>query len=81
MDYFGTNSWETPFGIVQGELKDTPIGKWHVTGDIKPFGEGTDPQRIYQDDGYEYLGTQFPELDYIEKCRVEEIGSSVEKEL
>lgn len=81
LDYFGTNSWETPFGIVQGELKDTPIGKWHVTGDIKPFGEGTDPQRIYQDDGYEYLGKQFPELDYIEKCRVEEIGSSVEKEL
>ena len=82
LDHFGTNSWETPFGIVQGKLvEDTPISKWHVTGDIKPFGDGTDPQKIYQDDGYEYLGTHFPELDYIETCRVEEIELNADKEL
>ena len=81
LEYFGANSWETPFGIVKQPLDETPISRWHVTGDIHPFGDGTDPQRIYQDDGYEYLMTNFPELDYIETCRVEEISVNSDKEL
>mmetsp|Transcript_32652 Transcript_32652/g.96229 ORF Transcript_32652/g.96229 Transcript_32652/m.96229 type:complete len:311 (+) Transcript_32652:202-1134(+) len=81
LEHFGANSWETPFGIVQQPLDETPITRWHETGDIKPFGDGTDPQRIHQDDGYEYLMTNFPELDYIETCRVEEIEVNADKEL
>ncbi len=81
LEHFGSNSWETPFGIVQQPLDETPISRWHVTGDIQPFGDGTDPQRIHQDDGYEYLMKNFPELDYIEICRVEEISVSSDKEL
>mmetsp|Transcript_23002 Transcript_23002/g.49918 ORF Transcript_23002/g.49918 Transcript_23002/m.49918 type:complete len:330 (-) Transcript_23002:175-1164(-) len=80
LDQFGSNSWETPFGIVQGLLDETPISRWHVTGDMPPWGSGPDTQRIHTDDGYEYLSREFPELDYIESCVVEEIAANEEEE-
>lgn len=81
LDHFGTNSWETAFGIVQGELDETPISKWHAYGDMPPWGTGPNAQKIHLDDGYEYLSREFPELDYIESCVVEEIGAQEEQEL
>ena len=80
LDHFGTNPWETPFGIVQGHLSDTPIPRWKAYGDMPPWGSGPDVQRIHSTDGYEYLSQEFPELDYIERCVVEEIGSEAEEE-
>jgi len=67
LDYFGTNSWETPFGYVEKEDLDV-VARWHTYGDMGPWGNGPDPQRIYEEDGYEYLKTDFPKLDYIKGC-------------
>jgi hypothetical protein len=36
-------------------------------------GEGPEPHKIYEEDGYEYLKNEFPEMDYIERCEVVEI--------
>jgi hypothetical protein len=38
---------------------------------MPPWGEGVQPQRIYAE-GYDYLKNEFPQLDYIEKCRIRE---------
>uniref|UniRef100_A0A6U5JRM1 PPIase cyclophilin-type domain-containing protein n=1 Tax=Corethron hystrix TaxID=216773 RepID=A0A6U5JRM1_9STRA len=74
LDYFGTNSWETPFAILEGDIQTTPVPNWHAYGDMPPHGEGPSPQLIYADDGYDYLKRNFPELDYIETCTVLEIN-------
>jgi len=69
LDYFGENSWETPFGYVLPE--DLPVvGSFHSYGDMAPWGNGPDPQRIYEQDGYEYLAEEFPEMDYIKGCAI-----------
>ena len=44
-------------------------------GDMPPWGKGPDPQKIYGE-GYGYLAREFPELDYLETCRVVESGES-----
>ena len=50
---------------------------------MPPWGEGPDPQRVYRDDGYEYLRRAFPELDYARRCVVrgegEEDGADSEE--
>ena len=70
LDYFGTNSWETPFGYVEMDDVNNVVAKWHSYGDIPPYGNGPDPQRIYQKDGYEYLKQEFPQMSYIQTCSI-----------
>lgn len=72
LDYFGINPWETPFGFID-DVSATPVATWYSYGDMPPWGEGVDPQKVYKADGYEYLNRDFPRLDYIETCEVEEI--------
>lgn len=72
LDYFGINPWETPFGFID-DVSTTPVATWYSYGDMPPWGEGVDPQKVYKADGYEYLKRDFPRLDYIETCEVEEI--------
>lgn len=70
LDYFGENSWETPFALL-----DVPARRSILTaingeyGDMPPWGTGPDPDRIYDLDGYtSYLPENFPNLDYIKRC-------------
>lgn len=70
LDYFGTNSWETPFGYLSGPSDLDLLSKIKAYGDMPPWGEGPESSRIYQDDGYAYLSKEFPELDYIDRCYV-----------
>eukprot|EP00930_Biecheleria_cincta_P032637 TRINITY_DN22632_c0_g1_i1.p1 TRINITY_DN22632_c0_g1~~TRINITY_DN22632_c0_g1_i1.p1 ORF type:complete len:310 (-),score=44.90 TRINITY_DN22632_c0_g1_i1:144-1073(-) len=68
---FGTNPWETPFGIVDTfakPLEDSAVARWHSYGDLPPWGKGPDHAKIYPQDGYEYLRREFPKLDYLKKC-------------
>ncbi|EJK53447.1 hypothetical protein THAOC_27122, partial [Thalassiosira oceanica] len=61
---------ETPFGYLSGPSDLDLLSKIKAYGDMPPWGEGPESSRIYQDDGYEYLAENFPELDYISKCYV-----------
>lgn len=72
LDHFGTNSWETPFAKVLGNIADEshPVGNWFSYGDLPPTGEGPDAGQIYAEDGYEYLEREFPNMDYINSCVV-----------
>jgi peptidyl-prolyl cis-trans isomerase A (cyclophilin A) len=67
LNYFGINPWETPFGYVP-DVEDSPVARWHAYGDMPPWGEGPDSSKIYEQDGYEYLEREFPELDYLGTC-------------
>lgn len=67
--YFGTNPWETPFGYVHKDDLHV-LDKLYSYGDIVPFGDGPDPQMIYQEGGYEYLKRDFPAMSYINSCKV-----------
>jgi len=75
LEYFGKNPWETPFGYVK-ELG--VVDKWYSYGDMPPWGEGPDPQKIYRKDGYHYLKTEFPSMSYIEKCEI--VWDSLDKD-
>jgi len=72
IDYFGTNSWEAPFGLVVYRLGDSSVLPriYSGYGDMPPWGDGPDPERIYDTDGYEYLAKNFPKLDYIDHCYI-----------
>jgi len=72
LNHFGTNPWETPFGVVD-DVKNTPVAKWHSYGDMPPYGEGPSSQKMYLEDGYEYLARDFPLIDYIQECFVVDI--------
>lgn len=67
LDYFGENSWETPFGYVLPE-DVAVVGTFQSYGDMAPWGKGPNPQRMYEADGYDYLAREFPALDYINGC-------------
>ena len=41
-------------------------------GDMPPWGQGPDPQKVYRPDGYDYLAKKFPDLAYFETCTVDE---------
>lgn len=70
LDYFGGgNTWETPFGYVEKEDLNI-VASWYSYGDMTPFGDGPDPQLIYEEDGYEYLKKDFPKMDYIRGCAI-----------
>lgn len=81
LQYFGTNSWETPFGYIEEEDLKT-VSKWYAYGDMPPWGEGPDPQKIYMENGYEYLKNEFPDMSYIHTCKiVGPVSPKTEKEL
>ena len=67
--FFGSNPWETPFGYVFPEDLNV-VDSFYSYGDMPPWGEGPDSQKIYLRDGYEYLGQNFPELSYIKQCTI-----------
>jgi peptidyl-prolyl cis-trans isomerase A (cyclophilin A) len=79
LEFFGSNSWETPFGFVE-EDDLTVVANWYSYGDMPPWGEGPDPQQIYHEDGYEYLKEQFPEMSYIQYCKISGAVSEEEEE-
>jgi len=69
LKHFGTNVWEIPFGyILPGDLH--VLDKFSSYGDIVPFGNGPDPQKIYLEDGYSYLKQEFPAMTYIKNCEI-----------
>eukprot|EP00578_Thalassiosira_sp_NH16_P014189 CAMPEP_0181109366 /NCGR_PEP_ID=MMETSP1071-20121207/18137_1 /TAXON_ID=35127 /ORGANISM="Thalassiosira sp., Strain NH16" /LENGTH=312 /DNA_ID=CAMNT_0023193055 /DNA_START=26 /DNA_END=964 /DNA_ORIENTATION=- len=71
LDYFGTNSWETPFAVLQGDVGRSGLTRiYHKYGDMPPWGEGPDSSRIYEVDGYDYLAEEFPKLDYMNRCYI-----------
>jgi len=79
LEYFGTNPWETPFGYVE-DL--STVDKWEASyGDMAPWGNGPDPQLIYQKDGYEYLKEKFPRLSYLQECKIVNVETEPEEEL
>lgn len=70
LESFGDNSWETPFGyLIMSDVIDV-ASKWYSYGDMPPWGEGPDPRLIYEENGYNYLQKEFPELSFIEKCEI-----------
>ena len=82
LNAFGQNPWETPFARVQPEDVQNVVVEWYAYGDMPPWGEGPDPQKIYPRGGYEnYLANKFPRMDYINTCRVVESDDDVEEEL
>lgn len=74
LNHFGTNLWETPFGLVDF-VEETPVADFYSYGDIQPFGDGPDPAKIYENDGYDYLKQNFPKMDIIQQCNVIEISA------
>jgi len=82
LDYFGENSWETPFGMLEGNLEESALTKiYSGYGDMHTWGKGPESNRIYDEDGYtSYLPNSFPLLDYIQRYYVvEEVD--IEEEL
>lgn len=68
LDAFGLSPWETPFAIV---LDPTKLAKYvNEYGDMPPWGNGPDPQRIMEEGGQEYLKTEFPNLKYMGTCTI-----------
>lgn len=79
---FGENSWETPFAIIDGDVEKSGLTKiYSGYGDMPPFGQGPDSNKIYDVDGYTtYLPKKFPKLDYIDRCYVvDEVGLGDDK--
>jgi peptidyl-prolyl cis-trans isomerase A (cyclophilin A) len=77
---FGQNPWETPFAYVDAKDVQDVVAQWYAYGDMPPWGKGPDPQLIYQKDGYEYLKQNFPQMDYMDTCRIVD-GQTLEEEL
>merc|ERR1719273_1002435 len=65
----GRNPWEVPFGIV-GEVEGAAISKLYSYGELKPDGDGPDPEKINAEGGYDYLKENFEDMDYIKECIV-----------
>jgi cyclophilin family peptidyl-prolyl cis-trans isomerase len=78
LDFLGHEPWETPFGkVIDGQETLNQFYKGY--GDIPPFGQGPDQQKIYRF-GNSYLHENFPLLDYILSCHVIE-DSAHQREL
>ncbi|KAL3775592.1 hypothetical protein ACHAW5_003495 [Stephanodiscus triporus] len=69
---FGKNSWERPFGFIVGDVNNSAISNvYSGYGDMFPFGNGPDSNKIYDVDGYTtYIPQEFPKLDYIDRCYI-----------
>ncbi|KAF0811454.1 putative bifunctional phosphatase/peptidyl-prolyl cis-trans isomerase [Andreprevotia sp. IGB-42] len=69
IDSLGTMSWETPFGYIAPASLGNTVGQFNTGyGDMPPWGNGPDPQKIEAPDGAAYLKKNFPQLDYINSC-------------
>jgi peptidyl-prolyl cis-trans isomerase A (cyclophilin A) len=78
---FGTdNPWETPFAYVDETSLNEVVAKWYAYGDMPPWGQGPDPQKIYKKDGYKYLAKQFPSMNYLTECRIVSVDKEGEDE-
>lgn len=41
LNYFGTNSWETPFAVIEGDVNESALSRiYSGYGDMAPYGEG-----------------------------------------
>ena len=80
LEYFGENPWEVPFGIIQGDVAASPVARWYSYGDMPPWGSGPESERIYMEDGYQYLAQEYPRLDYVERCLILDPWESSETE-
>ncbi len=70
LDFLGNEPWETPFGmVVEGQRTLDSLYKGY--GDIPPIGKGPDQQKIHNR-GNQYLRSDFPLVDFILSCYVEE---------
>ena len=81
LNAFGSeNPWETPFGYVNPQDVEEVVGKWYSAyGDMSPWGDGPDPQKIYIKNGYDlYLKHEYPNLDYINECHIVDDGDDLE---
>lgn len=68
LDFLGKAPWEVPFGrVVDGFSVVDSLYKGY--GDIPPYGKGPDQQKIHNR-GAAYLQESFPNLDYLQSCRV-----------
>lgn len=66
----GQNSWETPFAQVTQDSFFKTVKRFTTSyGDMPPWGNGPDPQKISKADGANYLKTHFPKLDFIKFCQ------------
>lgn len=82
LEHFGTNPWETPFAVVDPHHVREVLHKLiNEYGDMPPWGEGPDPQKIYRKGGYAYLERDFPGLAYFTTCAVREAPFSPSRDL
>jgi cyclophilin family peptidyl-prolyl cis-trans isomerase len=81
LDAFGSQLWETPFGYVEEEDLKAVVDEWYAYGDAPPGGSGPVIDRIYREDGYEYLRREFPEMSYIHECHIVSGQDEDEEEL
>ena len=63
------------------DVHDDVVAKFYSYGDVPPRGDCPSSAHIYQPDGYEYLKREYPQLDYIETCRILERQESGKDEL
>ncbi|CAM9101951.1 unnamed protein product, partial [Ectocarpus fasciculatus] len=69
LDFLGKAPWEVPFGhIVDGFEVMDHLYKGY--GDIPPYGEGPDQQKIQMPGGELYLKENYPDLDYLMSCAI-----------
>lgn len=83
LNYFGSNSWETPFGYIDEYDMENVVANWYSQyGDMSSQGNsgGPDQQRIYMEDGYDYLQKEFPHMSYVHKCEVVSTASLIDEE-
>ena len=70
LNAFGQNPWETPFATVHPDDVNEVVASFFSYGDMPPWGKGPNPQLIYQQDGYDYLAKEFPDMSYIQQCNI-----------
>ena len=76
LDFLGTAPWETPFAVVV-EGQSTLDNLYKDYGDIPPFGNGPDQNKIHNR-GNKYVHDEFPLIDFLQECHViEEVSSMV----
>ena len=76
LDFLGKAPWETPFAVVV-EGQSTLDNLYKEYGDIPPFGNGPDQNKIHNR-GNQYVHDEFPETDFLKECHViEEVSSMI----
>lgn len=69
-DHLGRASWETPIGVVTEGFEEVVEQFYSGYGDQKPFNpDGIDQRKIFVE-GNDYVRKEFPEMDFIESCKL-----------